>query len=247
MSYTVKPRYEWQLHIDSYMVDPDCLLRPSYQLKLQQEVGERHFTEAGLGYDALIEQGMVFVLTRLCTVIRRSPRLGETVTLQTWHQGTKGAQFFRCYRFLDDRGESLIESVSAFTLVDPTTHKLLRPTVFEKFGIVGLDEALPLCDRPEKLILPPDLKAVAEPVVLRSQVDMNGHLNNTEYADLVCDYLPNGMEGRRITSLEIGYHKESRQGQTLKLSAYDDGEAVWMQGSRDGDLCFNAKMSYVRE
>ena len=125
MEYAITKEYSWDIKIDSYMVGPDSLLRPSYLLKLQQEAGERQFGEGGLGFEGLLKEGLVFVLTRLNTVILRAPRVNETVRLLTWHRQPKGAQFFRCYQFLENEGESLVESVSAFSLVDPVEHKLL--------------------------------------------------------------------------------------------------------------------------
>lgn len=246
MANTVQPFYEWNVRIESYMVGPDRLLRPSYQLKLQQEVGERHFVEAGLGYEALLREGIVFVLARLRTVILRAPRLEENIRLQTWHRQTKGAQFLRCYRFLSEEGEVLIDSVSAFTLVDAVEHKLLRPTVFDRFGIEGSDRTVEHCPDPARLRPSLPLTPVGEHTVRWSEIDFNGHLNNTEYADLVCDHAPEGMAGRRITELQLVYHRKAREGQVLSLSACDDGDAVWMQGITDAGRCFDARIQYVK-
>ena len=197
MSYQVADQWEWTLKVDSYMVGPEWTLRPAYQLKLQQEVGERHFAAGGLGYETLYREGVVFVLTRLNSVIRRAPRLHETVRLQTWHRSPKGSQFFRCYRFLSEAGDPLIESVSAFTLVDPVQHRLLRPAAFEKFGVAGQDYTVD-CPDPAKMRMPAGLQPVGDHVVRRSEIDFNGHLNNTEYAELLADYAPGGMEGRTV-------------------------------------------------
>ena len=247
MEYAITKEYSWDIKIDSYMVGPDSLLRPSYLLKLQQEVGERQFGEGGLGFEGLLKEGLVFVLTRLNTVILRAPRVNETVRLLTWHRQPKGAQFFRCYQFLENEGESLVESVSAFSLVDPVDHKLLRPSVFDRFGIQGLDRTVEHCPDPARIRLPAELHPAGTHTVNWSEIDFNGHLNNTQYADIVCDYAPGGMDGRRITGLSVGYHRESRQGQSLVLSACDDGQAVWMRGDREDGLCFDARMTYVRE
>lgn len=245
MSYQVADQWEWTLKVDSYMVGPEWTLCPAYQLKLQQEIGERHFAAGGLGYETLYREGVVFVLTRLNSVIRRAPRLHETVRLQTWHRSPKGSQFFRCYRFLSEAGDPLIESVSAFTLVDPVQHRLLRPAAFEKFGVAGQDYTVD-CPDPAKMRMPAGLQPVGDHVVRRSEIDFNGHLNNTEYAELLADYAPGGMEGRTVTGFGIAYRKESREGQALALSALDDGSTVWMQGDRDGATCFTASMSYTR-
>lgn len=246
MAYAVPDQYDWTIKIDSYMVGPEWTLRPAYQLKLQQEVGERHFATGGLGYETLMQEGLVFVLTRLQTAILRAPRLNETVRLQTWHRQSVGAQFFRCYRFLSEQGDPLIESVSAFTLVDPVEHKLLRPTAFDRFDVVGQSHTVTHCADPARLRLPADMPLVGTHTIRRSEIDFNGHLNNTEYAELLCDYAPGGMNGRCVTGFSIGYRRESREGQALHLFACDDGAAVWMRGDRDDGACFDAKMTYTR-
>lgn len=246
MAYCVADRYDWTVKIDSYMVGPDWELRPAYQLKLQQEIGERHFAAGGLGYETLVREGIVFVLVRLNTVVLRAPRLNETVRMQTWHRRPKGTQFLRCYRFLSEQGEELIHSVSAFTLVDPIEHKLLRPSVFDKFGIEGQTNTLEYCPDPVKLRFPVELESAGTHLIRRSEIDFNGHLNNTEYADLLCDYAPGGMDGRHVTGFSIGYRREAREGQTLALFAQDDGAAIWMRGDREDGPCFEAKMTYTR-
>ena len=48
MTYNVAPDYTWELKIASYDAGRDKRLRPSNQLKLQQEVGELHLGAGGL-------------------------------------------------------------------------------------------------------------------------------------------------------------------------------------------------------
>ena len=141
MAYAVPKDYTWELKIASYDAGRDRRLRPSNQLKLQQEVGELHLGIGGLDYDAFYQHGMVFVLTRTRTVIHRAPLLDEHVKLRTWHRDSQGAQFFRCYQFLDSGERPLIESVSAFALVDSETHKILRASAFDRLSRSGEAQA----------------------------------------------------------------------------------------------------------
>ena len=78
MAYAVPKDYTWELKIASYDAGRDRRLRPSNQLKLQQEVGELHLGIGGLDYDAFYQHGMVFVLTRTRTVIHRAPSVSYT-------------------------------------------------------------------------------------------------------------------------------------------------------------------------
>ena len=133
----------------------------------------------GLGYQVLCDAGMAFLLTRTNSVVHRAPALNEEVALRTWHRGTRGAQFYRCYEFLDKAGEKLIESVTAFALVDVRDHRLLRPDAFEPYGLITQPERRNACPDPAKWKPPVDMAPVGDHVVRWSEVDWNGHLNNT--------------------------------------------------------------------
>lgn len=245
----IPKQYDWDIRIASYDVGQDRLLRLSNQLKLQQEVGERHLSGVGLDFQALYERGMVFVLTKTNSVIHRAPQLGEDVRLRTWHRSNKGVQFFRCYQFLDAEGTPLIESVTAFALVDAKEHRLLRPSVFEQLGIGQQPDRFNGCPDPGKLRLPDALVPQGQRQIRWSDTDVNGHLNNTNYADILCDFLPGGMRGRRITGFSITYIKEVREGETLEIAAAEEDGTAYMRAQQTNSdkpgPCFEARLTYV--
>ena len=99
------------------------------------------------GLEELVRNGLAFVITRTNSVIYRRPEFNQEIRLTTWHRSSKGVQFFRCYQFTVKR-QPLIESVSAFVLVDPDTHKILRPR-FSSFAVTEQPDRLNGCPDPE--------------------------------------------------------------------------------------------------
>lgn len=259
--YDIAPDYTWEIRIHMFETGPDRRLRLSSLLKLQQEVGELQFAAGGLGYNELFRHGMAFLLTRTRSRIHRAPQMGETVFLRTWHRDSKGAQFYRCYQFLDSEGRSLIDSVTAFALVDVHSHKLLRPTVFREFGLHEQPERQSACPDPVKWRLPDGLLPAGERTVRWSDIDANGHLNNAVYADIACDALPGGMAGRRVTEFSIAFVHEAVEGETLQLragvapaagsaqrGASSEGAPCWVAGDLpDGRRCFEAQLFLAPE
>ncbi len=249
--------YVWDTHIASYDAGLGDWLRPSNQLKLQQEVGELHFEEGGVGYNVLREHGLAFVLTRANSVIHTYPRFGDKVRIRTWHRGNRGSQFFRCYEFTDLQGRVLIESVSAFALVDIHTHRLLRPSALDVFHLHIENQRESGCPDPVKLRDLPSLIPAGERVVQWSDIDWNGHLNNTVYADIACDFLPGGMAGRRLCGFSIDFLKEARLGDVLAISVgerlrEDGGREVFVEGEHERGVCFIVRLQvqdgdYVRQ
>ena len=243
--YPVKPDYDWKARVTSFDAGRDRRLRLSSLLRFQQEAGERHFGDAGLTYWEFYRRGMIFVLTRLQVEIRRLPELEEEVTLRTWHRDSKGAQMFRCYQLLDAQGQILTEGVSSFALVDVESHRPLRPTVFEQLGEMCQPDRHNGCPDPGRLLVPEGLEEVGIRTVYWSDTDYNGHLNNTVYADILCDFVPGGLKGRRIAGFSISYEREALEGETLRIRAAelpdDDGcGKVWMTGEHGRGRCFTA-------
>ncbi len=242
-----------KLTVPSYAVGADNRLRLSALLQLQQEAGERQLSEIGLSFAELKEKGVAFLVTRLKSRIHRLPAMGETVTLSTWQREIRGVQFFRCYTLTDEDGERLADSVSAFALTDTDTRKLLRPNAIDLAALPAApdENGCPDPGREE----PPALVEVASIRPRWSELDPNGHVNNTRYADYLCDHLPSGMDKKRARELYIRFEREIRPDDRLTLSAAEErwtnegqtGGVAWVAGAHARGTAFVAKLCYEDE
>lgn len=237
----IRPVYEWHTQVATYDVGPDRLLTPSAQLRLQQEAGERHFGEGGLNFDGVAAFGMAFVVLQNNAVIHRRPAIGEAITVKTWSRNVKGMRFFRCYRFEDAAGNTLIDSVASFALVDLKEHTLLRPSQFP--AEVEHQSDLPHgCPDPAKLKLPETMIPCGEHLVKLSELDFNGHLNNTRYADIVFDNLP-AETASQMSGFSITFSHEAKGGDCLQLARIQREDGAWMLTAQNGDqTCFTAEI-----
>lgn len=239
--------YVWHTHVTTYDAGPDQTLRLSSLLKLQQESGEMQLSAVNAGYSDLLKHDMAFVLTRTNVEIYRAPVLGEKIAVKTWPRGTKGAQFFRCYEIHSESDGALLTScVSAFALVAPADHRILRPQVFEDAFHLGFDLDLQTtCPDPKKWAPAAQPVTVGQHVVRYSQTDWNHHLNNTVYADLLTDFMPGGALGKRFSGFSIEFLREALPGETLAMSAVDvpaDGHTETVViGTHDRGECFRAR------
>ena len=83
-----------------------------------------------------------------------------------------------------------------------------------------------------------------------SDTDINGHVNNTRYADFVCDALR--LEGlprsRFLSELQIGYTAESRAGDVLTLEVGEQGGQHFVKGVDEaGKTHFEAAAKFGEE
>lgn len=238
--------YTWTYTVASFDVDISRQLRLSTQLKLQQEVGELHLRENGFPYAYLYDElGVVFVLTRASSVRYRAPIFGEKVQITTWSRGLKGAQYTRCYRFCDQAGEILIDSVTTFALIDAKTHALIRPSTISAFQrFVHLPQRENTCPRPGKIILPEEMELADIRKLYDSDMDYNGHLNNTIYADFISDYMPGGMRDKILTGFQIHFAGEARMGQSLEIAVAGMENKAYFTGRHTDGLCFEAACTF---
>ena len=150
-------------------------------------------------------------------------------------------RFFRCYRFEDEAGNTLIDSVASFALVDVHEHTLLRPSQFP--AEVAHQPDLPHgCPDPARFVKPAQSEDCGTHTVVLSELDFNGHLNNTRYADILFDVLPPDTAAR-MNGFSITFTHEARHGDRLAMSRARIDEHQWIVAAQNGEqFCFAAQV-----
>ena len=115
------------------------------------------------------------------------------------------------------------------------TRQIIRlATVHELDGTGGGE----LCKSKKlsKLRLPQDLELAGRRKLRYSDTDLNGHVNNTRYADFACDALEMERLGpdRFLSSMQIGYLAECRPGEELLLWTKEQDGTHFVQGMDEG-------------
>lgn len=218
MDKIIPNEYILPVTVASYDVGANDRLRLSAVLRYQQEAGDRHLRQAGMGWHEMLQTGMVFVTSRWHTVIHRLPRMEEQVTLTTWHRNRKGPRFFRCYEWRDSQGRLLIEGVMQFALVSVSEHRLLRGDAFMTVAPLPDTDRTVGCADPGRFPVR-DTTPAGTYTVRWSDTDRNGHMNNTHYADLMLDYLPTQPTDETYPrEVELHFAGECCLGDTLTVS-----------------------------
>lgn len=241
-------KYRMEYTVNSYEVDCTRRLRLSAFLRLLQEAAGRHLDGDGMTYEAMRDAGFVFLLMQERLLLTRRPAYDEKIAVETWCRRVRGAEFIRDVRFLDADGV-LAQAETAWVLVDPEKHRILRPGVFPR----------PFTQLPEKTdaalkkpALPDSMEEVGTKIVRFSDIDCNDHLNNAVYADIVCDFFPGGMRGLEPEDFSISYLGEAGEGEEITVHAAAqpaaEGKTAAVFEGRVGDRrCFFASLLCRRE
>ena len=243
MDRIIPNEYKLPLKVASYDVGANDVMRLSAVLRYQQEAGEQHLVSAGLGWQGLMETGMVFVTSRWHTLIHRLPAMEEQVTLTTWHRDRKGPRFFRCYEWRDAEGNLLVEGVMQFALVSVAEHRLLRGDEFMAMAPLPEHDRQVSCSDPGRFPVS-GVTPVGEYRVRWSDMDRNGHMNNTHYADLMLDGLTAHRLSGHPVEVDLHFAGECVMGDVLTLSAIEADNVTTVTGDTDRGRSFAARIRW---
>jgi acyl-ACP thioesterase len=208
----------------------DQLLLPGI-FKFLQEAAIKHANQFDTGARAMVVRGESWVLHRLAAAIQRYPRYEEPIRVVTW---SSGIRLFRGYRdFRLYAGDELLVSASSLWLyVNRRTKVITRVPEAIATGFPTGHGAVFRPDLEKSRFVPPDARtARACPVSVRySDVDGNGHVNNTAYLDFLQTALVKNGFPPRPSNVEIQFLREippdadtvevrlERRGQTIAFS-----------------------------
>lgn len=221
--------YEHHVRLAGIDVDGRGYCKASALLNHLQVAATLAAEEGGFGRDVLIDRYRAFwMLARSWYRLSRPLHWEDDILIRTWHRGNNGAKSYRDYDIYAN-GQRVGESVASWILANLDTHKLMRLSGVEEMAATSggsLCKTITL----SKLRAPAELQEVERRLMRYSDTDINGHVNNTRYADFACDALElAGLEEDCfLSSMQIGYLAECRPGEyiTMETGVLEEGRYV---------------------
>ena len=240
-------------HIEHYRTrwhdtDADRLLRPSQLMVYLQETANLHMIHAGQSLDELRDtQNLAFILTRVSLEIFSHVGAHEDIQVRTWITYGKGCNYPRYFVMERPDGTPIAQACSHWVLMDLNTHLPCRADAY-RYNYEP-EEPLALTP-PRRVVMPERMECVGERRIVYSDLDYNGHMNNTRYPDMVCDFLPDGTASR-IRAMHFNYVKEGSAGATLRVMrgerVGEDGGVIYRVQTYDpaDELCLDCEVHTV--
>lgn len=227
--------------IQSDDVDFQSVIRFSSLLSFMQRAADSHIEALGVSREQLVEHGMGWMLITLEVEMNDLPYYSDTIEISTWSRGTKGALWYRDYRFKNHVGEDMGTARSVWALVDIQKRKIMRPSAFPYDVPVHTESVGELLD---KTVIPDGmlLDDAYSYTVRYSGIDSNGHLNNARYADLCWDALTTEELAKNAVDFKITYLHEARMNEEMLVKrSYGENNTIYLQGlSAEGTKFFEA-------
>lgn len=219
-----------QFRIQSFQTDMNARLRPAALLEIMQEMAGAHAETLGIGRAMLLEKGLVWVLTRLEVRMDRWPAFGERLTVETYPMPNRRWFFPRSFLFRDEAGRQIGCAGSLWVLLDVHERRMSRP-----------DPVLSLMPDNSDLTAPIGMPATVgecsgEPVITEhlpvyTDLDMNGHVNNTRYVDWCCNALGyDVLRDQELANFSVNFNQEILPSQHVQMQLRREGSLFSFSG-----------------
>ena len=211
--------------------------RPGAILETMQEVAGDHCANLGIGRPVMDGLGIAWVLSRTRVAMKRLPRLGESITAETWPLPPKHLFYPRANAFRDAAGEVIGEANSLWLLMDLKARRVVNsdavlahlPDNADLPAGIPLGAARPLPGEAEaRTFLPP-----------YADFDLNGHVNNTRYLDWTLNALGHRTLAEKwIADFCVSYDREILPDEAIRTELVRDGDRFSFCGFAGDTRCF---------
>ena len=175
-----------QRTVESYDVDIAGRLRPQALFACLLNSAWNHARGTSYGYEELSARNLMWVLIKVQILIRRLPRWGEDVAIETWGKRIERLYALRDFAVTTAAGDALVSATSSWLVLDKTSG---RPQRFDPRA-----DGFPW--QPGRQEMETSLEKVPQPVhatelarfrVQFSDIDVNRHVNSAKYLQWMID------------------------------------------------------------
>ena len=231
--------YSETFRIASYQTDLTARIRPSAILEIMQEMAGAHAEMLGVGRRKLDPMNLAWVLTRVEVRMERYPVSGELITVETFPMPNRRVFFPRYFVFRDAEGKQIGCAGSMWVVLDVTTRRMASGA-----------EITALMPDNRDLTAPMGMPATVEEVSgeanesyripVYTDLDVNGHVNNTRYLDWCCNALGiDTMRAHAMTQFAVNFNQEILPGCVVETALRRDGNTFSYSGFIGGKRHFD--------
>ena len=228
-----KGRYSFRVR--SYECGPDGRATLPTICNYLQEAASLNAATLGFGKDDFAAKGenISWVLTRMVVKMSRYPVWNDEVTVETFPRGGRKIVAWRDFEVKDAQGATLGLATTEWMLIDLSSRKIVA--VPEKVFAANDPANVPVLGLEpfSKFRFPAD-GDVRHPetfAAMKSQIDLNGHVNNVHYIDWMLE----PCESRCPAEMEIVFRSETFAGDEVRVeTAAADGFTYHRVSAPDG-------------
>ncbi|MEG1528359.1 MAG: acyl-CoA thioesterase [Clostridia bacterium] len=193
--------YASQFVVFLHDVDKNFIARPSSIVRYMQEATNQQMRDQRPSYQELFNNGYAFILSRFNLNIYHPMAINDVLTVKVWASFSGSVTYIRSY-VIERDNVVCAEASGIWVLLEIAKNR------FVPFGEVDLSNYStypPLQTTLSRRITLPNAQfsKVGQVNVMYGQIDCNGHLNNTNYADMLYHFC---VDRDLFNPIEMTFH-----------------------------------------
>lgn len=229
---------EYDIKIRTNDCDKNDCLTPKALLSIFQDAAGEHALRDGFGYEDSLKQNLFWMVVRNKVELFRQPKPFEILHVITWPEKSGRIETNRNYKLVDKEGKIVAQGISKWVNVDINTRRIVKAMKLnikdEEYVQEKLYEDIPKIE--DFSVDMENLKIVQSSY---TDLDHNGHVNNTSYADFILNAIEE-LQNKEFTLFEINYIKEVKAYRSMQIGYVREDNLFKIKGFVDEELCFKA-------
>jgi len=210
-----------------------------------QSAGDSHSRSLGTSLSDFADKNLAWVYSRYYIKILSMPRIYEKLICETWRSGINGNFVLREFRLSSAEGGKLVEAAASLALIDTVSRKpvMIPEHIKEELAIWSNSDL--------KYNFPPIEKISEFDYIYRTKVryedmDVNRHMNNASYAQLVYESVVSNFTSIDMETLDMNFRGEAFTGDELDcyVKKIDAGLFLHKITGKEGRVVLTAKSGW---
>ena len=235
--------FEYSMKIPFDMSDVNGFIKIPQLILLSLQVSGMQSIELGMSDMYILENyNLVWIITDYNMKIDRLPVFDEKITIETYAMSHNRLFCYRAFNIKDEAGNTIIEMVATFVLMDRDTRKV-HPVMSEITDAFDSELSKTMLRGPRFKELEGGVEQ--EYRVRFYDLDMNGHVNNSKYLDWVFEVMGADFLTQHVPKkVHLKYVKEVLAGGIITSQYEQEGLKTQHQISSDGHINAQAEIEW---
>lgn len=187
-------------------------------MSYMEDIACRHSDLAGYGINDIPKTNLVWILLDWRAKIIKRPIYGESLNIKTWSKGMDKCYAYRDFEINDNHENIIAVASTRWVLTDCKKGRIVRTD--ENIEKAYPKEEKSVFDRDEldKIKEPEEIDEIIKYTIRKTDIDINGHVNNLNYLDIAYEALPFSIkECQQFQNIRITYKHEIKIGENVKV------------------------------
>lgn len=153
-----------------------------------------HSDKVGYGINDIAKTKLVWILLDWRVKIIKRPSYADEVIVKTWSKGMEKCYAYREFELLDSKENIIAIASTKWVLTNCEKGKIVRADETMQEAYQKEEKSVFDLKELDKIIEPENVENKIEYKIRKTDIDINGHVNNLNYLDIAYEAMPLDMK-----------------------------------------------------